>query len=121
MVLPGSKCTSLILAIPKLFADSRSSYLAVVSKILNCSLNAVRDERMDDEYRCGRDHQDTEPYNPDYMASRKEEEAAAYTEDVMISEHPTFSSSDGIDLQPTIEIGQYLDEGRASEPSSGHR
>ena len=93
----------------------------MVSKILNCSLNAVRDERMDDEYRYSRDHQDAELYDADYMDRRQEEASAAYTNDAIISESPTCGSFGNVNVQPTVELGEYLHEGFASEASSENR
>ena len=108
-------------AVLQLFADCRSSYLAVVSKILNCSMNAARDDRMDDEYRYGQDRPDAELYNPDYIARRQEEEATACGEDTMVSVCTTYGPVAGSNAQPNVDMSDSLDKGHVLGSNYGHQ
>ncbi|KAH8784451.1 hypothetical protein BGZ57DRAFT_883797, partial [Hyaloscypha finlandica] len=110
-----------LIHIIKLFADCRSSYLAVVSKILNCSMNAARDDRMDDEYRYGQDRPDAELYNPDYIARRQEEEATACGEDTMVSVCTTYGPVAGSNAQPNVDMSDSLDKGHVLGSNYGHQ
>jgi hypothetical protein len=102
----------------QLFADSRISYLSVVSKVLDFSLDASRDERIDDDYLYRDSQQKAEEYNSEYVAKRKEEEAAAFIENMMAFENGNIRFTSGSDLHLSVNTEDQYDEGSSSGSSS---
>jgi hypothetical protein len=105
----------------QLFADSRVSYLSIISKVLDYSLEASRDERIDRDYLYRDNHQEADDYSPDYVAKRQEEKAAAFMENTMNFENDNIDFASGSNLHPSIGIGKYRDEEYSSGPSSKRR
>jgi hypothetical protein len=106
--------------IAQLFADSRVSYLSLVSKVLHYSLEASRDERIDYDYLYRDNHGRTDTYGPEYVAKRQEEEAAAFTDNMMDFENDNIDFTNGSDLHPTTP-GEHRGEGSPFRPSSKRR
>jgi len=108
----------LLLETEKIFANSRVSYLFVVSKVLEYSLDASRDEYIDSDYIYKDGHLEANNYNPEYVAKRTEQEAAAFTANLMNFENIDIHFPPGSDLPPSIETAKLHNEGPSSEPTS---
>jgi hypothetical protein len=108
----------LFLDAQQLFADSHNSYLSAVSKILNFSLHASRDERVDDIYHYRDSHQRADGYSSEYVAKKKEEEATKFIEHMKVFEDNNFYSPTRDDFHLSINMENLVDEGSLSGPSS---
>jgi hypothetical protein len=108
----------LLLEIQKIFANSRVSYLFVISKVLEYSLDASRDEHIYSDYIYRDGHQEANNYNLEYVAKRTEQEAAAFTANLMDFENIDIHFPPGSDPPPSIETTKLHNEGFSSEPTS---
>ena len=105
----------------QLFAGSRVAYISVVSKILDYSLDASRDERIDDDYLYRDGREDVEEYSSDYVKKRKEEEMVMFIENAMDFENGNIHFATGSDLYLSIEIEETHSEVASAVPSSKRR
>jgi hypothetical protein len=93
----------------------------VVSKVLEYSLNASKDEHIDQDYLYRDSNQEAKKYSSEYVAKRKEEERATFIEDMMDFETGNLHFAGESDTRSSMETEATHTEKCSSEPSSKRR
>jgi hypothetical protein len=89
-----------------------------VSKVLDFSLDASRDEHINDDYLYRDSHRKADEYSSKYVARRKEEESTTFIENMMVFESNDIHFMGGSNLQQSENTEDLYDKRCPSEPSS---